>query len=554
MAHRQQLLVFFLLASINMRALGGAMVGGAIHCCTFHLNPYSILIPVPPIMPGKASDDPLNKAVSDGIDVLKQTIKNGGDPTQAILDATLPPSMTKIPLIRDAVTVVDTGAGGGTQLIVKGRDRDAVNIYQSVNEQLTKQVTRVVGADTAHYLMAWQSLKDEKEKFDQDVNAAAAVARFTGRQMNGVISKDAAALDEIRRGKPLQGVVDASLSIPRSADENFYKATQESALIKQASQSAAAAYGGPGGAAAYAAWYAYRTTGNVNIAWREGIRTAVTSELGSEVSSMPNNTIGQTLTKAAIAGTAGGIAVAMQGGNEDAIKNAFLRGGGYVLVQGATNELKAYSPQVADTLNTVQCIAARDLDCVSHTKWAVEIKKGAARYMLSANGTPKLLNVSEYTSKWTNFDPNSPEGQVNAVITSISKLPVSSIVPVDGKRYVLTTTLGTSDARGGGVPAVVLTAVGTHPIFMWKVRYTPNHIQHTEKTQHSQQSTYRCTLGAETRTITYLTARKGCEAIYRRGENPDQVIWHSDIDKDICKNKVTAFIGDLNNIGFRCSP
>ena len=433
MAHRRQLLLSFLLASINMCAPGGAMARGAIDCCDVQFNPLSLVIPgVPPIMPGKASDDPFNKVVSSGIDIVRQTIKNGGDPTQAILDAALPPSMTKIPLIHDAVTVISEGAGGVTQVIVKGRGSDTVKIYQSANEQLTKQVTQVLGADTAHYLMAWQSLKDEKEKFDQDVNATAAAVRFAGRQMSSVISKDATALDEARRGKIVQSIVDVSLSIPRSADENFYKATHESALIKQASQSAAAVYGGPGGAAAYAAWYAYRTTGNINVAWREGIRTAITSELGAEASSIPNGTIGQTLTKAAVAGTAGGIAVAMQGGDEDAIKYAFLRGGGYVLVQGATNQLKAYSSQAADAVNTVQCISARDLDCVSHTKWATEIKDGAAKYVLGANGKPKLLSVSEYTSKWTNFDPNSPEGQVNAFITSISKLPASSIVPVDG--------------------------------------------------------------------------------------------------------------------------
>src|ERR1700757_2916104 len=99
----------------------------------------------------------------------------------------------------------------------------------------------------------------------------------------------------------------------QSGEENFAKATQESEVINAAAGSAAAVYGGPAGAAAYAAWSTYRRTGNADMALRAGILAGGTSQLGSSVAKMPAGTTGEIIKKAAVAGAAGGISVAAAG-------------------------------------------------------------------------------------------------------------------------------------------------------------------------------------------------------------------------------------------------
>ena len=56
--------------------------------------------------------------------------------------------------------------------------------------------------------------------------------------------------------------------------------------------------------------------------------------------------------------------MAAAGGDEQAIKDGFLKSAGAVLVQGGSDKLKAYSPKAKDAYETVQCISARDVDCV----------------------------------------------------------------------------------------------------------------------------------------------------------------------------------------------
>ncbi len=122
----------------------------------------------------------------------------------------------------------------------------------------------------------------------------------------------------------------------KSGEANFFKATQESKVVNAAAAIAATAYGGPAGAAAYAAWSTYRQTGNADMALRAGLLAAVTSEVGSAVAQMPAGTTGEIIKKAAMAGAAGGISVAAAGGDEQAIKDGFLKSAGNVLIQGGS--------------------------------------------------------------------------------------------------------------------------------------------------------------------------------------------------------------------------
>jgi hypothetical protein len=189
------------------------------------------------------------------------------------------------------------------------------------------------------------------------------------------------------------------------------KAAQESAVINAAAQTAAAVYGGPAGAAAYAAWYTYRATGDANLALKAGVLSALTSAGGS-VANTPSGTVVEVVKKAAVAGAVGGVATAAAGGDANAVKNAFLKSGSAVLVQGASDQLEAYSPNAQNAFQTTQCISARDVDCLSNTTYVRDV---TGKILCDKNDRPRIdnakLDPKQYVGEWTGIDPNSIEAK-----------------------------------------------------------------------------------------------------------------------------------------------
>ncbi|MNQ75681.1 hypothetical protein D3C85_904850 [compost metagenome] len=119
-----------------------------------------------------------------------------------------------------------------------------------------------------------------------------------------------------------------------SGEDNLFKATQESSWIRSAGAVAATAYGGPGGAAAYAAWQTYKATdGNAEMALKAGIIAGFTSQaMGSLNDARFVGDFG-TVKKAVLAGAVGGLAVAMSGGKESEVLEGFILAGGMVIIQ-----------------------------------------------------------------------------------------------------------------------------------------------------------------------------------------------------------------------------
>jgi hypothetical protein len=194
--------------------------------------------------------------------------------------------------------------------------------------------------------------------------------------------------------------------------------------------------------------------------------------MGASVAKMPAGTTGEIIEKAAMAGAAGGISVAAAGGDEQAIKDGFLKSAGAVLVQAGSDKLKAYSPKAKDAYDTVQCISARDVDCLSNTTWARDVK---GKILYDQNGKPRVdtsrLDPKQYVGRWTGIDPQSAEGKKNAFITQISKLPETEAIPILKNQWVLTWTLGKEQDISYKTPTVVLTYVGKDPPFNSTVEY-----------------------------------------------------------------------------------
>src|SRR5262249_24443588 len=172
------------------------------------------------------------------------------------------------------------------------------------------------------------------EKAGQDVvTAGRAIGKFIERQLKGYGDTLSDAEQRVREGKVVDAFWHVYTDPAKHMEYNAAKATQESNIVKTVGQVAATAYGGPGGAAAYAAWTTYRQTGDAELALRVGFITGAASAGFSAAGQLPATTPAQIAQKTIVTGAIGGLAVAAAGGDEAAIREGFLKSGGMVLVQ-----------------------------------------------------------------------------------------------------------------------------------------------------------------------------------------------------------------------------
>ncbi|MBZ9709957.1 hypothetical protein LB543_24945 [Mesorhizobium sp. ESP7-2] len=368
----------------------------------------------------------------------------------------------------DTLTTIQKAAND-TARTLKKANGDVLETVKKAGEDTVRTTYKAANDATATYVKAWRDVGNQgKESFDDAVDAGKAVGNFVKNQANDQLTQAAAAAKRLRDGKVVDAMWGLGTEKLQSSEKNFSKATQESKVINAAAATAAATYGGPAGAAAYAAWSTYRQTGNADMALRAGLLAALTSQTGA-ISDMPTGTTGEILRKSAVAGAAGGLAVAAAGGDEKAIKDGFLKSAGAVIVQAGTDKVTAYSPEAKDAFDTVQCLSARDVDCVSKTTWARDAQGKILEEM------PRIdiskLDPKDYTGTWSQIDPSSAEGQVNAAVVQASKLPNAEAIPLLNNQWVLTWTLGKEQQLESSKPTVVLTYVGDDPPFISEVSY-----------------------------------------------------------------------------------
>ncbi|WP_346825025.1 hypothetical protein ACEN2Y_00505 (plasmid) [Ralstonia solanacearum] len=458
---------------------------------------------------------------------------------------------------QDTLTTIQT-AGGDTVKTLEKAGGDTVATLERAGGDTVNTFVKAGKDATATYVKAWKdSAEQTKRSFQDTVDAATAAANYTTNQIKSYESTLNSAEKRLREGKVIDSMWGLAVEPLQSSEVNFAKATQQSTLIATAASSAAAVYGGPGGAAAYAAWATYRATGNADQALRAGLLAAATAQAGSSVAAMPSGTMGEVFKKTAMAGAAGGIAVAAAGGDEQAIKEGFLKSAGAVLVQAGSDKAKAFAPKAKDAWDTVQCISARDLDCMSKTTWARDAK---GKILKDAQGKPRFdtskLDPQQYIGNWTGIDPNSVDGKKNSLMAKISQLPKVEAIPLMNNRWALSWTTGKTPAMSYGQPTVVLTYVGPHPPFTFEVSYSRGGAAPLWVDGGSASvvaGNYDCTLAGINRTVRVTSKGGGCEAIYRRNDGIQDVLWHSDHYPDICVRKAAEFVTRMRANGMQCT-
>lgn len=451
-------------------------------------------------------------------------------------------------VVSGGVKVVNDAVGNVTREVTTAAGA-VVQTVEKAGKDVTESVVKAGKDATATHERAWKDTAEQTRKSLEDAaDAVKATGNFVSNQIQANLDAAKNAERRVREGKIVDAVWHFSTEPLQSSEDNFAKAAQESKIINAAAASAAAAYGGPGGAAAYAAWSTYKATGDANLAFRAGALAALQSYSGNANASMPSGTAGEILKKSAMAGAAGGIAVAAAGGDEKAITEGFLKSGGAVLVQATNDAAKAYSPQAKDALDTVHCLSARDVDCLSKTTWARDTKN---KILYDESGKPRIdpvkINVQKYVGTWSAVDPNSADGVAQALVAQVSKLPKSDMIPVVNNRFVLTYSLGKNASIEYGKPAVVLTYVGKAPPFTAKTTYSKVGGPKNSSTA------YACK-GGRDRTITITYQGKGCKAVSLKSDNSKDLLWSSQNKNTECEAKAQHHIDVvLKNKGVICT-
>lgn len=301
----------------------------------------------------------------------------------------------------------------------------------------------------------------------QDVGTASVtIAKFVERQMKGMASEVGDAARRIQEGKVVDAIWHLSVAPLKQTEQNAALAAQESNILRTVGQVAATAYGGPGGAAAYAAWYAYRATGNADLALRVAIITGATSAGFSAAGQLPADTVGQIAQKAIVTGAIGGLAVAAAGGDAEAVKDGFLLSGGMVLVQAGFEKVTTHPIDGRASQGEAYCMATVGAEC-SPPKSA---------YVTDANGNIQFDKNGEPLVDVTKTDPIRPHvgtwskeadtpligvGERSASMTAVSRVPGMNAMAVFHDTWTVAWDMNAFTKVTTIVPAVVLTYTGT---------------------------------------------------------------------------------------------
>ncbi len=300
-----------------------------------------------------------------------------------------------------------------------------------------------------------------------------AVRKFVVGTMTDKIDAVADAHKRIREGKFADAFWHYNISPLKDSETRAAQLAQDSSLANAVGGVAAAAYGGPGGAAAYSAWYTYRATGgDINMALRAGMISGATSAGLSAVNGMPINSAtaaSDIAKKAIVAGAIGGLAVAAAGGDGDALREGFLRSGGMVLIQDGYREFTGghdLNQTVKAPTNDAFCslsapTLASNPGCSPPREWFKKNPDGSL-----ADGP--VLDMSKVDPRYSYLGQAAKAGEshwlvseTSTIMNGIAKVPGMNAMSIFHDQWVITAPLTGWTNQATIIPAIVLTYMGT---------------------------------------------------------------------------------------------
>jgi hypothetical protein len=270
------------------------------------------------------------------------------------------------------------------------------------------------------------------EKAVQDTGKGGeTVYKFGVREIEAIGASVRDADKRLKEGKFVDAIWHLTTDQLKHAEKNAGKAAQESDLVRVAGQIAASAYGGPGGAAAYAAWLTYNQTRDVGLALRVGAITGAAAYATGAVNKVPNVDAAGHVNAAAIAektimgGAIGGVAVAAAGGDKQAIQEGFLKAGGAVLVQSVYEQQTKHALDGRASKGDAHCMAAVDPKATCAPPVKAYQMGPDGKPVLGDDGLPKV-DVRETDPRAPHVGTWAKPGEAPIIgITETSKLMIT---------------------------------------------------------------------------------------------------------------------------------
>jgi hypothetical protein len=150
--------------------------------------------------------------------------------------------------------------------------------------------------------------------------AGSAINNFITREIDATNKSTTESKKLLDEGRLVDSIWYLSTHFIKDTDDNLAKAVQESELINTIGKITATSYGGPPGAAAYASWYAYKETKDPELALRVGIMSG-TNNAGF---GLMNQDISTRVKNKILSGVMAGLTAAINGEDQQDIKNVFL--------------------------------------------------------------------------------------------------------------------------------------------------------------------------------------------------------------------------------------
>ncbi len=321
-----------------------------------------------------------------------------------------------------------------------------------------------------------RDLEAETGRFGRHLeDAAHAIGYYIERQGQGAGKTLSNAERRIREGKVVDAIWHLSTEPLQHTSENAAQATQESAYLNTVAQVAATAYGGPAGAAAYAAWLTFAQTGNADLALRAGILTFATSSAFAAAKGMDSATTSELAKKAAVTASIGGLAVAAAGGDPAAIKEGFLQAGAMVLVQDGYKKVAGSDIDGRASEGEGYCMTAQKQACSPPD--TAYVKDNSGNIVRDPKGNP-VINMSKLDPRrphvgiWGGAGVPAITDERGAVMTSISRIPGMNAMAVFHDQWSISWDMGRLSDVVTIVPAIVLTYTGTGTNYYEHLRTT----------------------------------------------------------------------------------
>ncbi|MGY3131174.1 hypothetical protein ACVWZM_001856 [Bradyrhizobium sp. USDA 4501] len=269
----------------------------------------------------------------------------------------------------------------------------AAQNFQAIGAKFDKEMqTAISNALTNPEKSINDAVKTHVKAANDIVDAVHASVRYAQRTVDGYRDGLSRAGSRIREGKVVDAIWHLGTDKLAVDNQNAAKFMQESEQARQAAQVVASTSGGPAGAAAFAAWWAYNSSGhNVEAALRAGAYTYAVSEGYAQVNTMPAATATEVAKKAAAAASIRGIAIAAAGGNREDILNAAAQGGGSVIVQAGQAYVTKEYVDPAKAKSDTFCMDAVKSSCADAKQWLEDSRQRLEEYRSSADALANTI-------------------------------------------------------------------------------------------------------------------------------------------------------------------